>query len=146
VGDDGNDDVSNGDDCGNDAGDNPGKGDSKDAGVEGGGWILVENEAAAAAAVVAVALAVVAVTTYCRVGLLFIGKIFLCGIFMCGGNRHGHTSTHPLVMLKVCRLLLGGDGNGPHKLWYANTKNYLAKKALQPKLVVIYTKVLRTKK
>jgi hypothetical protein len=55
-------------------------------------------------------------------------KIFLCGIFMCGGNWQGHTSPHTLVTLKVCRHLLGGEDNCPQKLWYVNTKNYLAKK------------------
>ncbi len=119
MGDDGNNDVSNGDNCRNDARDNAGKGDSKDAGMEGGGWILVENAAAAvaaaAAAAAAAALAVAvaaavtteAAATYCRVGLLFIGKIFLCGIFMCGENSCGHTSTHPLVTLEVCRRTFG---------------------------------------
>jgi hypothetical protein len=50
-----------------------------------------------------------------------------------------------LSRLRYVGVLLGGDGNGPQKLWYVNTKNYLAKKALQLKLVVIYTKVLRPK-
>ncbi len=32
---------------------------------------------------------------------------FLCGIFMGGGNWRGHTSSHTLVALEVCRLTFG---------------------------------------
>ena len=42
-------------------------------------------------------------------------------------------------------VLLGGDGNCPQKLWYVNTKKLSSKKAWQPKLVVFYTKLFRTK-
>jgi hypothetical protein len=88
VGEDVGNDVHDGDNGGNDAGDNTGKGD------EGGGVLLVEDTAVAAAAAAAL---------YCRGRLLFIVKIFLCGIFMmCGGNLQGHTSPHTLVTLEVC--------------------------------------------
>jgi hypothetical protein len=39
--------------------------------------------------------------------------------------------TPPLTLssrLSYVGVLLGGDGNCPQKLWYVNTKNYLAKK------------------
>jgi hypothetical protein len=38
--------------------------------------------------------------------------------------------TPPLTLsshLRYVGVLLGGDGNFPQKLWYINTKNYLAK-------------------
>ncbi len=84
--------------------------------------------AAAAAPAAAVAVMAAAVAAYCTGCLLFFVKIFLCGIFMCEGNWQGHSSPHNLVTLRYVGILLGGDGNCPPKLWYVNTKNYLAKK------------------
>ncbi len=41
--------------------------------------------------------------------------------------------TPPLALLSHLRyvgILLGGDGKCPQKLWYVNTKNYLANKRI----------------
>jgi hypothetical protein len=92
------------------------------AGREGGG-LLAEDVVAAVTAATAAAAAC------CRGHLLFIVKIFLCSIFMmCGGIGE---VTPPLTLSSCLRyvvVLSGGDGNCPQKMWYVNTKNYLAKK------------------
>ncbi len=95
-----------------------------------GGGLLGEDAAVVAAAAAAAAAAtVVAVAAYCWGCFLFIVKIFLRGIFMCGGGIG--KVTPPLTLsscLRYVGVLLGGEGNCLQKLWYVNTKNYLAKK------------------
>jgi hypothetical protein len=131
VDDDVGNDVGDRDNGVKDAGNNASKGDGRDAGGEGEGGLLAVDPAAAAVVAVAVTAAVTAAAAaaYCRDCLLFIVKIFLCGIFMmCGGNGE---VTPPLTLssyLRYVGVLLGRDGNCPQKLWYVNTKNYLAKK------------------
>jgi hypothetical protein len=106
VGDDANDDVGNKDHGSNNAGNDGCKGDGRDASRKRGGGLPAEDAVAAAAAVVAVAM--VAAAAYCRGCLLFIVKMFLCGIFtICGGDWRGHTFTHTLVTLEVCRRTFG---------------------------------------
>jgi hypothetical protein len=120
VSDDVGNDVGDGDDGSNNAGNNASKGDGRDDGGEGGEGLLVEDVAVAVVTVAAAA-------AYCWGRFLFIVKIFVCGIFMCEVWQD-HTCPHILVMLEVCGILLGGDSNCPQKLWYVNTKTYLAKK------------------
>ncbi len=120
------DNVGNGDDGCNKAG----KGDGGDDGGDGGGAPGGEDVAAVAAAAAAGAAAMAAAAAvYCRGHLLFIVKILLCGIFICVGGIG--KVTPPLTLsshLRYVGILLGGDSNCPQKLWYVNTKNYLAKK------------------
>ncbi len=96
-------DVGDGDNGRDNAGNGASKGDGGDVRGEGGGGLLVENAAAAAAAATAAVVA-----AYCWGCVLFIVKIFcVCGIFIWGGNWQGHTSPHTLVMLEVCRCTFG---------------------------------------
>jgi hypothetical protein len=109
--------VGNRDDGRDNAGNFAGEGDGVEAGREGG--ILAEYAAVVAAVV---AMTAVVAAAHCRGHLLFIVKIFLCSIFMSGGNWQVTSC------LRYVGVLLGWDGNSPLKLWYVNTKNYLAKK------------------
>jgi hypothetical protein len=94
-----------------------------------GGGVLAENAVVAAAAAAAeAAAATAAVAAYCWGHFLFIVKIF-CVVFLCVGGI-GEVTPPPTLLsrLRYVSVLLGRDGNYPQKLWYVNTKNYLAKK------------------
>ncbi len=49
-------------------------------------------------------------------------------VFLCVGGIGEVTPRLTLSSrLRYVSVLLGGDGNCPQKMWYVNTKNYLAK-------------------
>ncbi len=82
----------------------------------------------------------VASVAYCKGSSAFDMEIFLWG----GGDWRGHTSSHTLVMLEVSRHTFGWGRQLSPKLVVCKYQNVSSKKAWQPKLVVFYTKVLRT--
>ncbi len=129
VGDDVGDDVGNGDNGDKDAGNNAGKGDGGDAvgrgrgapggerggGGNGGGSGGGSNGSGGGCIMQG------SFAFYCK-------DIFVWYFYVWGGIGK---VTPPLTLssrLRYVDILLGGDGNCPQKLWYVNTKNYLAKK------------------